>query len=285
MMFPAFLYDVIFFFLYAMVTLSLFIILYFRTKKEKYCQSLGNSPNNLIYWRYSLYSFSISLGLYWFSFFNYLLDIRFLFFFLSLIFIAILLSISLPSWLCKKNNIVTECNCDYYKFRDFVPVIACTVIGASIFFFLSVTINYISIYFMIIYALILCILFFFTPKKDEEKLHYPPELFINSIGDLQTFLITDIDKRKIIFILKSGCEFCQIQVNELTQLGIKERKYLRILDFSESIMLDPFVFDFLNISPDKSKLNFPTGIVIESGINSDIKEGVMLSSELAFLLK
>ena len=85
----------------------------------KKCRLMIIEERNLQYWRYGLYTSVYSAWVAAFFTFVSSSPIRVLFhlsFSLPLIF---LLSISLPSWNCKRQGYGGMCNCDLYKFNDF----------------------------------------------------------------------------------------------------------------------------------------------------------------------
>ena len=279
-------YDIVIWILCLLLLFGVIISHYFFSKKEKYCLSLNNNNSkNLAYWRYSLYLFSFSFFFYFFTLLSYSSDFRILFYLLSFLFIVILLDISLPSWFCKKNMILTNCNCDYYNYKDFSVVVIFSMVGVFCLFIFSINkLNFLSFLFLFFYNFALISIYLFFPKKVEASFSFPSDLVLKSIDDLQNFLITNINKRKIIFLVKSGCDFCQLQLNELNLLTPEERKFVKIINFSTPVMIDSFVLEFLNITMDRNIINFPTGIIIENGINSDVKEGVISSIELNYML-
>ena len=94
---------------------------YFFGTSIKVCRLIVIDEKKLKLWRIALYTAISSIwliGIFTFDFPNL---IRFP---LHLIFIATtgyMLTVSLPSWLCKKRGYGGMCNCDVYAYRDFYP--------------------------------------------------------------------------------------------------------------------------------------------------------------------
>ena len=124
---------------------------------------------------------------------------------------------------------------------------------------------------------------FLLPEKEITPHDYPPELMLNNVDEFQAFIMTNPAQRKLITLLKATCDFCKLQVDEFNRIPknlLMER--LRIFDLTV-IKMDPILGFALNIE-DTEKVPVPSTRIFDSGMETEMKEGVLMSSEIETLL-
>ncbi len=253
---------------------------YVNSKDEKNCQTIVVGPKNLQAWRYALYGAVLS-G--WLSVFFLLSNpsvLRFVFYIAFPYFTIVTLNISLPAWFCKFNKQSYLCNCDYYTYRDFeIVLLLGTVTGILMITFPQYQLI------PIISTFLLVLIYFFIPTKEVDILNYPRELQIENEEQLQLFLMSQSDKRKVILLIHSGCDFCELQINELNELSDDLYENVRILDFTNGSMLNDFFLDYLNIERNYESMQFPATLIIDNGMSFDRRMGILSATEMTMILE
>ena len=265
----------------ALIFVIILALYYFiRSKKKKFCDNLVSTKRQLFIWRVAFYGLLlIPVSIIFFScvypfFIKYLLHLIFLFL------IWKTFKFSFPSWICKSLYKDYKCNCDRYEYYDFYPGLALSFVFSTVLFFLS-EIFLLAFALFSFYIIILVALYFLIPKKKMDDLVFSSESMLTSLEDLQIFLTTHMNKKKLITFVHPGCEFCTLQLSEINQLTYPNTKFVRILDPSKVDFSNNFFFEFLNI--DINTLSYPTTLIIQNGISADIKEGVLSLLELKSL--
>jgi hypothetical protein len=193
------------------------------------------------------------------------------------------LYISVPPYICKKIGHGGTCACDVYEHHDFYPMIGLGIIGTLLLSLYELDATE-SLFIFIPIMLLSVVIFFFIPKKEIQPLKYPKELRIDTIDEFQQFIMTNPNERKLITILKPTCDFCTMQVDELNQIPYDMLSgRLRILDLAFEDELDPLLIMTLNIT-DFSKLPVPSTRVYDSGMEIELKEGILTYPEIQDLL-
>lgn len=263
------------------------IILYYfgpGTSVSK-CRSIVVDENILGYWRIALYTQSLSVWLAAIYTFVFPSTSRFLFHLTFYVTIIYMLNwVSLPTWVCKTKGYGGMCNCDFYGYNDFVPMLILSSIGGLIFAFIEMTASQ-SVFMLALLTFFAIIVFFFLPQKEIEPLKYPPELLLRSVDELQAFLLENPTEIKMITMLKDTCDFCVIQVNEIARVP-KELIHSRLRIFDLSIQaIDPILGLTLNLHDlDLSKMPVPSTRIYDQGMEIEIKDGVLSSPEIEQIL-
>ena len=206
--------------------------------------------------------------------------LRFVFYIAFPYFTIVTLNISLPAWFCKFNKQSYLCNCDYYTYRDFeIVLLLGTVTGILMIIFPQYQLI------PIISTFLLVLIYFFIPTKEVDILNYPRELQIENEEQLQLFLMSQSDKRKVILLIHSGCDFCELQINELNELSDDLYENVRILDFTNGSMLNDFFLDYLNIERNYESMQFPATLIIDNGMSFDRRMGILSATEMTMILE
>ena len=264
------------------VLLGIVVYYYFFGTSIKLCRLIVIDENKLKLWRIGLYT-AIScvwlIAIFTFDISNLL---RFPLHLIFLVSTGYMLTVSLPSWLCKKRGYGGMCNCDVYAYRDFYPMLGLGIIGGLAFLFVPFE-TPTTLAFLASYILAMLGIFFLIPEKEPDQLKYPAELVLNSVDEFQAFLLNNPEQLKLITIVKNTCDFCFIQMAEIMSLPmdlIKDR--LRIFDLSKND-IDPIMTLTLNID-DLKKVPVPSTRLYNGGMEVESKEGVLSSPELQSLL-
>jgi hypothetical protein len=191
--------------------------------------------------------------------------------------------VSLPTWTCKQKGYGGMCNCDFYGYNDFVPMLMLGSIGGLIFAFIEMTPSQ-AVLMLAMMTFFAITIFFFLPEKEIEQLKYPPELLIRSVDDFQAFLMENPEETKLLTLLKDTCDFCVIQVDEIARVP-KELVHSRLRIFDLSLHgLDPVLGLTLNIQGELDKVPVPSTRVYDHGMEVEQKDGVLSSPEIEQLL-
>ncbi|MDH5401785.1 MAG: hypothetical protein OEY49_04765 [Candidatus Heimdallarchaeota archaeon] len=247
------------------------------------CKQILINERMMIKWRYNLYLMvSFSWLIAYFTTINSS-PVKFLFHSLFTFLIIDNLRISIPSYVCKKNGLGGSCACDNYKYNDFYPLIGLGIIGSFSLLFFNFT--EIDGFLVIIGLSLLSVsIYYFLPLKDVTTLKYPEELLISDIDNLQEFLITNPTSKKLVILLNSSCDFCEIQVKELNDLPNEFRNNaIRIIDLTNKETIDPIISFTLNINTG-DKIPVPATIIFDAGMVIEQKDGVLSKEELEFLI-
>ena len=266
------------------LVIILFLAYYYnKSKSKQFCDSLSSAKSHLsakrqlVTWRYVFYFLLGTPILIVFFSCTVPFIIRYILHFILLVLFGIILHISVPSWICKLRYKSYKCNCDFYEYSDFYPGIAFAVGFSGVLFLLPENLEF-ALILLLSYFLILILLYFFSPRKKLDEMAFSKEYALTSVSDLQNFLIENINKKKIITFVHGGCEFCKLQIGEINRLNQLAKKFIRVLDLTKGKMIDSFIFQFLNI--DTQNLSYPSSLIIENGISTDTKEGVLSLVEL-----
>ncbi|MFV2014172.1 MAG: hypothetical protein ACC656_01985 [Candidatus Heimdallarchaeota archaeon] len=248
------------------------------------CRKIRVDKNKLGYWRVALYTQNLSIWLAAIYTFIDPLLVRVLFhltFYLSTIYMMAF--VSLPTWTCKKKGYGGMCNCDFYGYNDFVPMLALGILGGLIFAFIVMTPSQ-SLLVLALMTFFAISIFFFLPEKEIVQLKYPPELLIRTVDDFQAFLMINPEQTKLLTMLKDTCDFCVIQVDEIARVP-KELVHSRLRIFDLSLFgLDPILAIALNIQGELDKIPVPSTRVYDRGMEVEQKDGVLSSPEIEQLL-
>ncbi len=266
------------------VILSAFIIWFFLTyTREKNCQDITVNKAMLIRWRYFLY---IAIFATWgiaFAIFIEKSTIRFFLHPLFLLPTLYTLEKSLPTWICKQIGIANACNCDIYEYNDFYPMLALASIGNLVFAF--TTLDLIGGVLLLLGLLILSVLaYLLIPAKHYDDIDIEDQMKVSDIDEIQNFLMIDRMSKKIIVLLDSKCQFCEIQLNEIRALDPEIlSKSVRLIDTTNIEVLDPMIAFSLNINKPET-IKIPTSVIFDSGMVVDHNEGLMDRMQLISLL-
>ncbi|MCE7737471.1 MAG: hypothetical protein GPJ54_21455 [Candidatus Heimdallarchaeota archaeon] len=248
------------------------------------CRSIRVDEKQLDYWRISLYTQNLSV---WMAAIYTFIDpsiVRVLFhltFSISTVYMMVF--VSLPTWVCKQKGYGGMCNCDFYGYNDFMPMLLLGGLGALVFAFLDLTTSQ-ALFSLAVMTFLAITIFFFLPEKEIEQLKYPPELLIRSIDEFQAFLMENPEETKLLTMLKDTCDFCVIQVDEIARVP-KELVHSRLRIFDLSLFgLDPLMALTLNIHGELDKIPVPSTRVYDHGMEIDQKDGVLSSPEIEQLL-
>ncbi|MHA2504458.1 MAG: hypothetical protein ACXAE3_16520, partial [Candidatus Kariarchaeaceae archaeon] len=196
--------------------------------------------------------------------------------------VSYMLYISLPAYICKKKGYGGTCNCDFYEYNDFIPMVILALTGHALFMMLSWDFNMGSILFLGLLTASLGINKL-MPKKELQPLKYPEYMLINEIDQLQEYLMTNPHERKLLTILDARCDFCEIQVNEIMRSSAQDGRQLRIFDLTYTDELDPIIPMTLNLDMEQ-KVPVPTTFIFDSGMATEQKDGVLSKNEIEALL-
>jgi len=262
----------------AILLTAIVIMHYINSKEEENCRNITVGPKNLLVWRYAFYGSVLSAWLGVYFLLGNTSTVRFIFYIAFPYLTTITLNISLPAWFCKLNKQMYLCNCDYYTYKDFKLVLVYgTIIGILLILFPLLSV-------LILSMILLGLIYLFIPKKEIEGLNYPNELKISDESQLQNFLMKGSENRKIIILIHSGCDFCELQVNELNTLPNDMYDNIRILDFTNGSVLDDFHLDYLNIERNYESMQFPATLIIDNGMSFDKRMGILSSTDMDMIL-
>jgi hypothetical protein len=197
--------------------------------------------------------------------------------------VAYNLTVSIPAYVCKLQGFGGTCNCDFYKYTDFYPMVILGSLGALLFLVFNLDIIVGSILLGLL-ILISILLYYLLPERELEFLKYPPRLLIDNIDNLQAFLMTNPHGKKLITIVDAKCDFCEIQVTEI--LRSEDNLIddgLRIYDLTFKEQVDPIINMTLNLNI-AEEIPVPTTIVFDSGMAVEQKDGVLSRDEIEMLL-
>lgn len=262
-------------------SMILYMLLNYRTETD--CREIQINKQNLRWWRYGLYGAVLSAifaSYYSFVFPNL---IKITFHMMFLIGTLVTLNISLPAWMCKKRGIMFHCNCDYYQYQDFLPMILVGLLGSISFLFLPEELTNINLF---SWTLVMALLYNYAPTKPAKSIFVPDNLSLTSIDQLQAFLMVNPNSRKLITLVHGGCDFCELQINEIEKLAESEQENTKVLDLTNQRNIDQFLIEFLNLGSNFDDIPFPSTLIIDNGLSFDRKDGVLTANELAmFLMK
>ena len=94
--------------------------------------------------------------------------------------IIYMLSISVPSYACKKLGHGGTCACDAYEYNDFLPMVFLTIFGILFLTFYDFQ-RYEVSYIIVPLIAMSIIIYKFLPKKIIKPLGYPPQLLMNTV--------------------------------------------------------------------------------------------------------
>ncbi len=265
------------------LTLLFILLLTFRFSKKESCEKVEKKKKDLIIWRFALYS-GIYSGLF-LTYFTVVYATPFRFFFHIILLIAIFttLNISLPSWICKKRKLIKNCVCDEYRYADFPPAIGLGLLGPITFLILPDGDNLLANLVLFTFFATIAALYLMKPYKNIKALDYPDELKIYTITQLQEFLVSDSANKKLISIVQSSCDFCKLQLEEMSAILEQHPELVRIIDLTFPEKIEAFVFGFLNLEePDNIKT--PTNLIVNQGMNFDRRDGIITHDEINYYL-
>lgn len=250
--------------------------------REKNCRGITVNRHMLTRWRRYLYLAIFATWVIAFTIFIEKSTIRFFFHPIFVLPTLYTLDKSLPTWICKRIGIANACNCDIYEYNDFYPMIALASIGNLVFALTTLDLyGGVALLFSLV-VLSLCI-YSFIPAKHYDDIDINENLKISDIDAIQEFLMHNRMSKKIIILLDSKCQFCEIQLNEIKALREEIlTNNIRLIDLTNSEM-DPMVSFALNInSPETIKI--PTSIIFDSGMVVDHNEGLMDQMQIENIL-
>ena len=261
------------------------LVIYYFNQGNNFskCRKIEISTDRLFKWRISLYSSIFSTWIISFLIFVVPSAFSYVFHLIFLLSMNYLLNVSIPAYVCKKLGYGGTCNCDFYEYNDFEPMIALGIVGNLIFVFFNF--NFIGgIVLLLGLGIISGILSKFLPKRELEPLKYPPHLLISEIDQLQAYLMTDPSERKLLTVVDAKCDFCEIQIKEILQMPEDIRnEQLRIFDLTYSDEVDPIIPMHLNMNT-MEKIPVPTTFIFDGGMAIEQKDGVLSKTELEYIL-
>ncbi len=273
--------DYVMILLDAIVLIGFAIYLANRYSNVTICNQLTKTKVHLRWWRNGLYVAVVS---------GWLISIftapvpsfaRFVFHLSFLGGTLVTLYVSIPSWICKKRNLSMVCACDIYEYNDFELMLMHGMFGSFALLFATNSVHALAIF---SYLLSVAIILYITrPPKIIPPLKYPPELEIRTVEQLQDFLMHDPMRRKLITLLRSECDFCKLQVEEISYVS-PMYDVLRVIDISDETQIDHFLLQFLNFE-EPEKIKVPTSLIIENGMSFDRKDGIMTKDEILAILQ
>jgi hypothetical protein len=269
--------DISLIFVSALVFLSSLLLMYKRYQKEVNCKVIEINKRNLIFWRFGLYGAVINAFL--ISYFTFIDQniIRILFYIIFIICTLSCLTISFPPWICKNNGLMQHCNCDYYEFNDFIFLLLLGSFGSISFIFV---IEEYALILLFILVLIQVLTYFYSPMKPPKSIFVPEEISISNLDEIQQFLIDNPKGRKLITLIHSGCDFCELQIDEIMKLTETVKSNIKVLDLTLISEYDPFLLEFLSLNEAIEEIPFPSTLIIENGLSFDRREGVLTVNEL-----
>ena len=251
--------------------------------KRKNCMGITVNHVMLSRWRRYLYVAIFATWVIAFTIFIEKSTIRFFFHPVFVVPTLYTLDKSLPTWICKQIGIANACNCDIYEYNDFYPMLALGSIGNLVFAFTTLDlIGGVALLFSLV-VLSLCI-YYFIPSKHYDDIDIDDKMKVRDIDEIQEFLMMDRMSKKIIVLLDSKCQFCEMQINELFAIDPKIlSKSVRLIDMTNVDELDPMVAFSLNINNPENIKN-PTSIIFDSGMVVDHNEGLLDQTQLQNIL-
>lgn len=251
--------------------------------RENNCRDITVNRSMLTRWRRYLYMAIFATWVIAFTIFIEKSTIRFFFHPIFVLPTLYTLDKSLPTWICKQIGIANACNCDIYEHNDFYPMIVLAGVGNLVFAFTTLDlIGGVALLFSLV-VLSLCI-YYFIPSKYYDDINISDDMKIRDIDEIQEFLMMDRMSKKIIVLLDSKCQFCEIQINEILALDAKIlSKNIRLIDLTNVEVLDPMIAFSLNIN-NPENIKIPTSIIFDSGMVVDHNEGLMDQMQIKNLL-
>lgn len=247
------------------------------------CRRIMISEDQLKYWRFFLYGTIFTSWLIALLVYVIPSTLRFVLHLFFVIGLNQMLEISVPAYICKKFGYGGTCNCDFYKYNDFYPMIGIGIIGNLLFSFLELNTSNGLLLFGILLLLSLGIATI-LPQRKLKPLKYPPELLISEIDDLQSYLMSTPHQKKLLTVLDAKCDFCEIQVEEIMRVQEELRlEHLRIYDLTFADEMDPIIPMTLNMNTSE-KIPVPTTFIFDSGMAIEQKDGVLSKTEIEAIL-
>lgn len=246
------------------------------------CRHIEITQKNLNIWRFFLYTSVYATWIASLLLFIFPSNFRHLIHPYFITGVLYMMYISIPAYICKTNGYGGTCNCDFYEYDDFVPMIILAIIGHGLFIFLELSQFTGSILFVGLFVSS----FFISkliPKKELQPLKYPEYLLISEIDQLQEYLMTNPHEKKLLTVVDAKCDFCEIQVQEIMRSSAFDGKQLRIFDLTITEKIDPIIPMTLNLDMDQ-KIPVPTTFIFDSGMAIEQKDGVLSKQEIEAIL-